>query len=563
MNKDSFNVKLNKLRGLFTKSQKEIISSEGGTRNLYFDYNRKYFIKFSLDVKTTCESIYKIHKDNIIKKVYHIYGDDINLENFAFFIVQLNANKYDGTQNLINLKLRIDDNNINRMLMNSQLMICYFMINKQNILYKKSTRILSMFNPINFEKMDIEEKKENKNSQNIKTYLSKTTIYYYNYNAFAFSKEKIIITEKEIFISSSPNYKLLIKDIKSTATFISTDEKDEKRFTKDFKIYGDKPIFCLIVEPNLDKKLLIGRNTYENFMTLYKALESAINNYQNYFCHFSYNNKIFQYHMNLFLLSNDILKSSSSIDDLVINKEKRKILFKDFKETDLVDIVDNIMEFKINFNKKKYEDSINNIRNLMDILDKVLKETKYEDVINEENIGYIKNIWNKINEMDLFVDENNEFNNNEINNTNDNTISPDKENISPDETNQNNKQNNIEDINDIVDELPKDCDKIIKKLSEEQIEELHNIINVYSFDSLYSEIKQKYISQFYEQKINSKKENNINRDLKLILGNYISNNLEMKGENDVVYLGGDELDKTIKDFNDKLKIEKEQDFKVY
>ena len=165
--------------------------------------------------------------------------------------------------------------------------------------------------------------------------------------------------------------------------------------------------------------------------------------------------------------------------------------------------------------------------------------------------------------MDLFVDENNEFNNNEINNTNDNTISPDKENISPDETNQNNKQNNIEDINDIVDELPKDCVKIIKKLSEEQIEELHNIINVYSFDSLYSEIKQKYISQFYEQKINSKKENNINRDLKLILGNYISNNLEMKGENDVVYLGGDELDKTIKDFNDKLKIEKEQDFKVY
>ena len=106
-------------------------------------------------------------------------------------------------------------------------------------------------------------------------------------------------------------------------------------------------------------------------MTLYKALESAINNYQNYFCHFSYNNKIFQYHMNLFLLSNDILKSSSSIDDLVINKAKRKILFKDFKETGLVDIVDNIMEFKINFNKKKYEDSINNIRNLMDILDKV------------------------------------------------------------------------------------------------------------------------------------------------------------------------------------------------
>ena len=69
------------------------------------------YIKFGLDVSTTCELILKIHKSEIMNAIKIVYRKDIPLDNFGFFIVELNANKYNGTQNLINVRLRKDDNN--------------------------------------------------------------------------------------------------------------------------------------------------------------------------------------------------------------------------------------------------------------------------------------------------------------------------------------------------------------------------------------------------------------------------------------------------------------------
>ena len=568
MNIDSLSNSINKFKGLFTKAQKEIFHSGDGKRNLYFDYNRKYYIKFTLDVSTTCETIFKIHKDEIIRKVKTIYGNDIDLNNFAFLIVELNSNKFDGSQNLINLKLRMDENNINRILFNSQLMICYLIMNKQNIVFKKNAKISGLLNPINYEKMDNgeneekQEKKDNKKSKNIKTYLSKGTILYYNYNACIFSKEKITITEKEIFISSMPSYRLLIKDIRTTATFLSTDGKDVIKYLKYYKIFGEKPVFCLEVEPKVDQKLLIGRNSYDSFMALYKALESALNNYQNYFCHLDINGKIFQYNSNLFYLSNCILKTTSSLDELVINKAKRKILFKDFEDKELVDIVNNIMDFKNNFNKRKYIESINNLKNLKNILDKILQEKKYQDAINEDNVDFINKILDKINELHLFDNENNEVNNNENNNSDNNISSKEKEITQSDILNKNNVQNKIETKNNEIKDTQKVSNKKGNILSEEQEKELNNFINIYSLDQIYFGIKQKYISQYYEQQLSNKKSNGFQNNLKLLLGNYISNSLEMKEEKDILYLGGDELEKTIKDFNEELIDERLKNVKV-
>lgn len=566
MNIDNLSNSLNKFKGLFTKAQKEIFHSGDGKRNLYFDYNRKYFLKFSLDVSTTCENIFKIHKDEIIRKVRAIHGNNIDLNNFAFLIVELNSNKLDGSQNLINLKLRMDENNINRILFNSQLMICYLLMNKQNIACKKNARILGLLNPINYVKMDngeIEEKREKqdiKKSKNIKTYLSKGTIFYYN-NKMEFSKEKITITEKEVFISSTPNYRLLIKDIKQISTFLSTDGKDIVKYLKYYQIFGEKPVFCIEVVSKPDKKLLIGRNSYDSFMVLYKALESASNNYQNDFCHLDYNGKIFQYHSNLFYLSNCILKTTSSLDELVIDKAKRKILFKDCKDKELVDIVSNIMDFKNNFNKRKYKESINNIKNIKNIFDKIIQEKKYQDIINEDNTDFLNKILDKIKELHLFDNENYKPDKNEINNSNNNVSSKEKELAQSYTTNKNNVQNRIENKNNEVKDMQKVIIKNENNLSEEQEKELNNLLNINSLDEIYTVIKQKYISQYYEQKLSNKNLNSFHNNLKLLLGNYISNSLEMKEEKDILYLGGDEFEKTINDFNEKLIAERLENIK--
>ena len=82
-------ININKFKSIFTPNQKEIIQTSDGKRNLYFYFQRKNFIKFTLDVATTCETILKINKDQIKNKVKELYGNDVNLDNFGFIIVNL------------------------------------------------------------------------------------------------------------------------------------------------------------------------------------------------------------------------------------------------------------------------------------------------------------------------------------------------------------------------------------------------------------------------------------------------------------------------------------------
>ena len=54
-----------------------------------------------MDVKTTCFTIQKVHKEEINKKIKEIYGDDANTQEFGFLIVELIANKFEGKPALI------------------------------------------------------------------------------------------------------------------------------------------------------------------------------------------------------------------------------------------------------------------------------------------------------------------------------------------------------------------------------------------------------------------------------------------------------------------------------
>ena len=566
----SINSGINKLKGIFTRNQKETLNTGDGKRNLYFDYQRRTYIRFQLDVATTCDMIYRIHKDEIINHLKNIYGNNIDLNNFGFTIVELNSNQYDGTPNLINLKLRMDDNIIFRALLNNQLILCYLIITKHNIALKKTVRNSGILNSINEVKTVVHDKKSDKN-KDIKVYFPKNVIHFYNYNAYAFSKEKMKITEEDIFITAKPNFQLLIKDIKSITTFLSTNPDDAKKYLTNYKIYGEKPIFCIQIEVK-DKKnnLLIGRNSYDTFMLVYRALDAAINNYQNYYSDFNTNNKIIQHNINFISTCNDILREPSSIDDFIINKEKRKIFFKRYNEIEIIGICNNIMEFKKNFNRNKYSNSVNNINNIVNIIDKLEKENKYIDVINAENVQKINNIWNKIKDIckiNFEIDENNNRENENSNSNknlevNDNNNDNNTTDSSP-ENNTINKEDNLP--NNKIDEAKNNNNTNIK-LSEDQINNLKEIINIHSFDYLYLEIKEKYLTHYHEQISNNNNKTNLNEiksNLKLILGNYFLNNFEMKQENDFVYLGGDEIEKTIEEFNKELNKEKIDNTRVF
>ena len=50
------------------------------------------------------------------------------------------------------------------------------------------------------------------------------------------------------------------------------------------------------------------------------------------------------------------------------------------------------MDFKNNFNKRKYKESINNIKNIKNIFDKIIQGKKYQDIINEDNTDFLNKI---------------------------------------------------------------------------------------------------------------------------------------------------------------------------
>ena len=66
---------------------------------------------------------------------------------------------------------------------------------------------------------------------------------------------------------------------------------------------------------------------------------------------------------------------------------------------DLANIINNILEFKKNMKKKKYLDNISNTKILNNIIDKIEKENKYTNVINQEIMRNVNDIWNKIKDL--------------------------------------------------------------------------------------------------------------------------------------------------------------------
>ena len=561
MNNININIGLNKIRGFFSKSIKEIINTEDGKRNLYFDYNRRNYIKFSLDVATTCESIFRVHKDEIKKNIEKIYGNNIDLNNFAFLVVELNSNRFDGTQNLINVKLRKDDNILFRVLSNSQLMLCYIFMNRQNITLKKNVRNYGLSCSLNTQNLDSPQKPNETIKKEIKIYYPKNQIFYYNYNAYAFSKEKIQINEEEVAILAKPVYKILIKDIKSVVSFLSTDENDSKQYLKNYKIYGEKPIFCAEIETKDNKKLLLGKNNNEQLKVLVKALDRAICNYQNQYLTFDVDNKINQQFKNTFLSSNELIQKSSFISELIINNEKRNSMFPNIKRKEFDDIITNIINFKNNLRNQKYLDCIVRLRLIIDIINNIKNEENNNNInfLSSKNIEYIKGVWEKIN-----------------------TFLKLKTNIKDNNNNTNKKENEISSINENINKIQKlfnddDCEKILGKdfinkynimiESIDKLNEFNLILNMHIFDNLYYEIKTKIISNIYDA--NKNKNNNdaknlkIVKDDKLILGNCFINDFQMKKEEDFYNIGEKEIENIFKNFKNKLIFENEGEITAF
>lgn len=495
--------KLDKFKNLFKRDQKENLFSEDGMRNLYFDKERKNYIKFYLSVKTTCANILEAHRDEIKNKLREIKGEEQDLNSYAFFIIELSSVKNGSQPNLIDLKIEMNDTFLFNALQNPKLILCYFPFNKYNNDYKKKVRneeeIFLSTNDRNSEERIIDTNKKRKDKTEI--YLEKTVIYYFNEKNM-FSKEKIKVVDNQIEIRyNKKKIKLLIKDVKEMKLLTMNDtDKEIEQFFKGYLIIGDIPKYCLQLIKSNGEKILIGRNTFEHFVTLAKAIESASINYHNFFSNSTLDNIIIRENSGLFATFNILLKNSFNINDLIVNKEKRKIFLKDFKEKKLQDIVEKIIEYKSCFKRSKYNESINKISNIIEIFENMTKEErdKYEKIINKEKYDKLVDINNKIKEIwDI-------------------------------------KNSSID----------KDDNKV---------KELKKLLNLYTFDDLLVKIKDEYISSYYNELKNDKKYSQIKQNFKLILGSHFIDLFGIKKEEDFQCLGGEDIENIAQNVTDEEK----------
>ena len=170
----------------------------------------------------------------------------------------------------------------------------------------------------------------------------------------------------------------------------------------------------------------------------------------------------------------------------------------DFSEIYLKDIVNNIMDYKIYFKKKKYSKAISRIKNIVEIINvKMTKEErdKYEKIISKELIEQLEGINNKINE------------------------------------------------------IWNDPDDILIDRNENKVNELKKIIDMNLFDKLLLEIKDEYIIKHYDK---IKPEKNLNNKLKLLLAKYFLKINKLDSEQNCIYLGNENDDKIANDFTDRL-----------
>ena len=161
--------KLDKFKKLFIHEQKENLFTEDGKRNLYFDKERKNYIKFYLSVKTTCANIFEAHKDEIRNKLKEIKGEEQDLNSYSFFIIELSSVKKSSQPNLIDLKIEMNDSFLFNTLQNPKLILCYFPFYKYSNDYKKKVRNEEEIYPITYngnEEAGIKDSKIKKKKKN-------------------------------------------------------------------------------------------------------------------------------------------------------------------------------------------------------------------------------------------------------------------------------------------------------------------------------------------------------------------------------------------------------------
>ena len=385
---------------------KEDIKPKDGKRKLYFSLDMsKNYVQYTLDQNTTCESIMQEHKAQILSKISDVHGSsNINLNNYAFFLVDLK-----------NVK-KAQQNNLTKMKLNPIRKIFYFLQNPKTILcfLPKNPPATDLDNKNNANKIIIEENeklaeiKSNyiKNEQ-IDNFYSNSSIYLYDHANKLFNKLKGNLSLKQMTIHGKIEMVIYIQDIRN---ILFCDRKNP--MTEYLQVTsGDFPPYFIIITTN-DNQFTIGLKNEEKLIKWRSGLDSVLSYYKTFTTDIDFKMNINNIKKKLLENEKGVIEDTLIYENLLKNPQKKKIFYSLFEDEKLPKLIEGIFTYQNLINNNNYKEGIIKLYEILDMVNQNEKEenqSKKSDIskiINKESLTKYADIYNKAN--NLIAQNNNE-----------------------------------------------------------------------------------------------------------------------------------------------------------
>lgn len=379
---------------------KEDIKTKDGKRKLYFTIDMLNFIPYNLEKNTTCAVIFETNKNSIITKLNILNKNSkIDLDNYDFFLVDLKGIKK-GEGNPLT-KIRINRNlYISNILQNPKTILCFLQKNKINkdLKIKSRNKILdNKSNILSNEKL-LEIRNNYLNNKQIEDFYTNKTIFLYNYDNHTYTKLKANLSEKKLTIHGKIEKNILIQDILSN-TYC---DLNNPLVNSLYITSGFKPPYYIIIKTN-DEQIIIGLKNDKKWKKWMEGMDSVIANYKNFI------NDI-DLKINTNNLKKDISENEKNIiedaliyENLLKNKEKKKIFYSLFEDKKLAKLIEDIFIYKSLIESNNFNKGIVKLYEILDMINKNNKEetqlSNISTIINKERLFKYADIYNKANDL--------------------------------------------------------------------------------------------------------------------------------------------------------------------
>ena len=373
---------------------KEDVRPKDGKRKLYFSLDMHNFITYTLEQKTTCETIYKTHKNDIIAKFTKLYNNpNIDLSNFDFYLIDLKEiDKFQG-------------NFISRVKLNWKIYIYNFLQNQKTILCYMQRIPIAQNQPINRnpdnqikvlnQKLE-DMKKSYLNAKQIENFFINKTVFLYDYKTKVYTKYKANLSEKQFTIHTGKTDTIIyIQDITSIEYFNAKHPVIDTLTV----VSGYKPAYFIVLK-NEENQWVIGLKTEEKLIKWRKGFDSVFINLSFFMNDINFNIQMNNYKNSIAQNEIKIITDPINVDNLINIKLRKMLFYKNIKDTKLLQLVEDILIYKKMILSEDYNCA-------KETLNKIIEENKEENKKKNSNIGQIltneiinefKELYNKANE---------------------------------------------------------------------------------------------------------------------------------------------------------------------